>query len=97
VPTLHRYEGMDGTAVVTGWPDWLEGRLTVTVQEAAAGLGVHERTVTRWMHDGVLEWVQPGGEGRRGAIRLIKVESVARLVGVPTGDTADTPEGTEGE
>jgi excisionase family DNA binding protein len=41
----------------------LERDRLLTVDEAAERIGVHRATVHRWVHDGQLPAIQPGGPG----------------------------------
>ena len=75
-------------------PDWLEGRITVTVGEAAQLTGQSERTLDRMMRENVLVWSQPLGPRTQ---RYITVASLLLAFGVPTGESDGTTMGAEGE
>jgi hypothetical protein len=78
-----------------GWlPDWLEGRVSVTVAEAMTLFPLSESTAERMMRENVLVWSQPLGPRTQ---RYITVASLLVAFGVPTSDTADTTEDAEGE
>lgn len=80
--------------MVTGLPDWLEGRVSVDVAEAMQLTGVPRSTLDRMIREGVLAVVQPLGPRTK---LYISVASLLLAFGVPTDVPADTPEGTEGE
>ena len=78
---------------MTGLPDWLEGRVSVTVAEAMQLTGVPRTTLDRMIREGVLATAQPLGPRTK---LYISVASLLDAFGVPSGDTPGSLEGTEG-
>lgn len=74
---------------MTGLPDWLEGRVTVTVAEASRLTGVAERTIDRMLREGVLVWSQPLGPRSQ---RYITVASLLFVFGVPSDESTGAPD-----
>jgi excisionase family DNA binding protein len=50
----------------------LEGDRLLTVDEAAEKIGVHRASIFRWVNDGQLPAIQPGGPGH--AVRISERE-----------------------
>ena len=53
----------------------LPNKSLLRIDEVALFFGVHQRTVTRWLNEGTLEHVKPGGK----TIRIFR-ESVVKLI-----------------